>query len=253
MPRVAACLAFDHAPALMALAAIGLLVCLTWVGMLSRAAVARGNLRLAWAIGAAAAFGGGVWATGVIALIGCRTPPRPDFTLAPALASLAVAVAASAFAAALLLRRSPRPGAAVAWRGLAGLLLGGGIAATQFAALLALRRAGQPGYDAGLMGAALALGTALALGAAALAVLRPGLAGIAVDAHLARRPAAEARRLRLFAEATFEGILFCRDGLVTDANGALARMGGWDPGDDGRLAAGAAVRRRGGAPAEPGR
>jgi len=35
-------------------------------------------------------------------------------------------------------------------------------------------------------------------------------------------------RLALESGATFEGILFCRGGRVTDVNGALARLGGWD-------------------------
>jgi diguanylate cyclase (GGDEF)-like protein/PAS domain S-box-containing protein len=69
---------------------------------------------------------------------------------------------------------------------------------------------------------------AMAIGAVALVILLLSLAGTLVDAHLSRRAVEEARRLHQFAEATFEGILFCRGGLITDTNGALRRLGGWD-------------------------
>src|ERR1019366_10424276 len=78
MLRVAAWFAFDHDPALVALAAaICLLACLTYFSMLGRAIAARGNAQLAWVAGAAAAFGGGIWATHFIALIGFRTALQP--------------------------------------------------------------------------------------------------------------------------------------------------------------------------------
>ncbi len=72
-------------------------------------------------------------------------------------------------------------------------------------------------------------GLAVAIGGIALFILLLSLAGTAVDAHLTRLATNEASRLRQFSEATFEGILFCRRGLIMDANGALGRMGGWDP------------------------
>ncbi len=83
-----------------------------------------------------------------------------------------------------------------------------------------------PGDSAGELVASGSL--AVAIGAVAVVVLLLSLAGTMVDAHLARRAVEEARRLRQFAEATFEGILFCHGGLITDTNGALRRLGGWD-------------------------
>jgi diguanylate cyclase (GGDEF)-like protein/PAS domain S-box-containing protein len=69
---------------------------------------------------------------------------------------------------------------------------------------------------------------AVAVGGIALLILLLSLAGTAMDAHMARMAANEASRLRQFAEATFEGILFCRQGRVIDVNSALGRLGGWD-------------------------
>ncbi len=66
----------------------------------------------------------------------------------------------------------------------------------------------------------------LALGVAALTLLVLALAllGAIVDRHLAHRAADEAGRLRRFADATFEGILFLRNGVVADANAALCAL-----------------------------
>jgi diguanylate cyclase (GGDEF)-like protein/PAS domain S-box-containing protein len=285
MLRVAAWFAFDHDPALVALAAaICLLACLTYFSMLGRAIAARGNAQLAWVAGAAAAFGGGIWATHFIALIGFRTALQPAFALAPTVVSLAVAIAGSALATAVQVRLAPRVRTPWAGRVLAGLLLGSAIAAMHFTGMLALRRAGMLLYDRDLVVASVVLGVplsaaamataprrraaavclllsailglhftamaaihlvpwvpgdsaaelvasgslAVAIAAVALVILLLSLAGTMIDALLVRRAVEEARRLRQFAEATFEGILFCRHGVVTDANGALGRLGGWD-------------------------
>jgi diguanylate cyclase (GGDEF)-like protein/PAS domain S-box-containing protein len=285
MLRVAAWFAFDHDPALVALAAaICLLACLTYFSMLGRAIAARGNAQLAWVAGAAAAFGGGIWATHFIAVIGFRTTLQPAFALAPTIVSLAIAIAGSALATAVQVRLAPRVGTPWAGRVLAGLLLGGSIAAMHFTGMLALRRAGMLLYDRDLVVASVVLGVilsaaamataprrraaavclllsailglhftamaaihlvpwvpgdsagelvasgsmAIAIAAVALVILLLSLAGTMIDALLVRRAVEEARRLRQFAEATFEGILFCRHGVVTDANGALGRLGGWD-------------------------
>jgi diguanylate cyclase (GGDEF)-like protein/PAS domain S-box-containing protein len=285
MLRVATCFAFDHDPALVALAAaICVLACLTYISMLGRATAARGKVQLAWVAGAAVAFGGGVWATHFIALIGFRAAYQPAFALAPTIASLAIAIAGSALASEMQVRLAPRVGAPAVCRVLAGVLLGGSIAAMHFTGMLALRRAGMLLYDRDLMFASVVLGVilslaamvamprgrlvavgllvsailslhftamagihlvpslpgdpagdlvasgsmAIAIGAVALVILLLSLAGTMVDTHLARRAVDEAGRLRQFAEATFEGILFCRDGLITDTNAALLLLGGWD-------------------------
>jgi diguanylate cyclase (GGDEF)-like protein/PAS domain S-box-containing protein len=284
MLRIASCFAFDHDPALVALAvAICPLACVTYIGMLGRAIAARGNAQLAWIVSAAVAFGGGAWATHFIALIGFRTSLQPAFALAPTILSLAIAIAGSALATSVQILA---PTVRTPWAGrvLAGSLLGGTIAAMHFTGMLALRRAGVLLYDRDLVIASVVLGVtlsaagmavpaqrraaavcllgsaiiglhftamaavqlvpwppsdepgelvpssslALAIAAVALLTLLLSLAGTMIDAHLARRTVQEARRLRQFSEVTSEGILFCRHGLVTDANPALGRLGGWD-------------------------
>src|SRR5208282_2762564 len=100
--KAAASFAFDHDPGLIALAAaICLLACLTYVSMLARASAARGNGQLAWIASAAVAFGGGVWATHFIALIGFRTTLQPEFALAPSIVSLGIAIAGTSLVAAV--------------------------------------------------------------------------------------------------------------------------------------------------------
>ena len=286
MLRVAASLAFDHDPALVALAAaICVLACLTYFRILGRALAARGNTQFAWVVAAAIAFGGGVWATHFIALIGFRTTLQPAFALAPTIVSLAITIAGGALATFVQVLA---PGIRTPWAGrvLAGLLLGGSMAAMHFTGMLALQRAGIMLYDRELVIASIVLGVTLSAAAMAAARSRwvaggllaaavfsqhfiamaavrlvpwpPGdaagglvpsgslamaiatvalvtlvlvLAVITVNARLARRATEEARRLRQFAEATSEGILFCRHGVVTDANGALGRLGGWNARD----------------------
>jgi diguanylate cyclase (GGDEF)-like protein/PAS domain S-box-containing protein len=71
-------------------------------------------------------------------------------------------------------------------------------------------------------------GTLLAVivAAVALPILLLGLAGAAFDQESARRSDVAAERLRRFADATFEGILFHRDGVITDVNAVLSRLRG---------------------------
>jgi diguanylate cyclase len=57
-----------------------------------------------------------------------------------------------------------------------------------------------------------------------LAILSLSLLGSIVDQHLATRTAREARRLRHLVNAAFEGILIHRNGIVIDANDALAKL-----------------------------
>ena len=70
---------------------------------------------------------------------------------------------------------------------------------------------------------------AFAVAAAGLLVIAVGFAGSMLDQGIAARAAREARRLRQFADATFEGILFETDGVMSDANAALGRMIGEPP------------------------
>ncbi len=70
---------------------------------------------------------------------------------------------------------------------------------------------------------------ALALAAAGLLVLALSLTGSMLDQRLAGRAAQETSRWRQFADATFEGILFETDGVITDANTALGALLGRPP------------------------
>ncbi len=60
--------------------------------------------------------------------------------------------------------------------------------------------------------------------AVVLCILVASLIAAVTDGYLERRSRAEAERLRRFADSTFEGILFLRDGIVTDVNAPLCRM-----------------------------
>jgi diguanylate cyclase (GGDEF)-like protein/PAS domain S-box-containing protein len=65
---------------------------------------------------------------------------------------------------------------------------------------------------------------AVAIGALTILVLSLALLGAVVDRHLAQRTVAEAARLRRFADAAFEGILFLRGGVVADANAPFCAL-----------------------------
>lgn len=65
---------------------------------------------------------------------------------------------------------------------------------------------------------------ALAIAAAVTLILLVSLAGAAWNEGLARRTEIELERERRLTDATFEGILFLRDGIVTQLNAALGRL-----------------------------
>jgi diguanylate cyclase len=71
-------------------------------------------------------------------------------------------------------------------------------------------------------------GTLLAVVVAAvtLPILLLGLAGAVFDEETTRRSQAESERLRRFAAATFEGILFHRRGVITDVNTVISQLRG---------------------------
>ncbi len=69
---------------------------------------------------------------------------------------------------------------------------------------------------------------AVAIAGLAVLVLSLALLSAVLDRHLALRRMAEAGRLRRFADATFEGILFLCDGRVIDANAAICTLLGRD-------------------------
>ncbi len=273
-----ACVTRQHDLRLVALAAgICLLASVTAVGLMRRSLAAGGRARLGWLIAAAAAFGGGVWATHFIAMLAWLPAAGLGYSLQFTAMSLLRSIVGSLIAFALALRGRPGGWSVVA----GGLALGGGIGAMHFTGMLALRPAHLVGFAPASIVAALAAGAAagiaalwilrlgrpvaaamlaalavcllhfiaiagttvalsaapappvpllsagpLAVAIAALTVLVLGLAllGALVDRYLAHRTLAEARRMRRFADATFEGLLFVRDGIVVDANASLCTM-----------------------------
>jgi diguanylate cyclase (GGDEF)-like protein len=65
---------------------------------------------------------------------------------------------------------------------------------------------------------------AMAAGGACFLILILALAASLFDQHFSSRVAEEARRFRILADATFEGLVFERDGLIVNANRAICEM-----------------------------
>ncbi len=81
------------------------------------------------------------------------------------------------------------------------------------------------------LGAALSVGPmAVAVAAVTLLLLLLSLFAAILDGYLAHLSRAEGRRLRRFADATFEGILFLRGNVVVDVNAALCNLLGRERG-----------------------
>jgi len=69
---------------------------------------------------------------------------------------------------------------------------------------------------------------AIAAGGGCLLILAVALLAFRLDRHLTSRLAAEARRFRALADATFEGLIFERAGRIVDINRAMCRLLGAD-------------------------
>jgi diguanylate cyclase (GGDEF)-like protein len=65
---------------------------------------------------------------------------------------------------------------------------------------------------------------AMATGAGCLLILSLTLAASLFDQHITARVAGEARRFRALADATFEGLIFERNGRIVDANSAMSQL-----------------------------
>ena len=68
----------------------------------------------------------------------------------------------------------------------------------------------------------------MAIGGATFLILTLALTASALDQHFTRRLAQEARRFRTLADATFEGLIFERNGQIADANRAMCELAGID-------------------------
>jgi diguanylate cyclase (GGDEF)-like protein len=133
-------------------------------------------------------------------------------------ASLALGTPWAVIAMALLQRRRPV---------LASASLTLAVASIHFIAMTAitLEPTGRPDV-ASLFISRSALGIAVA--GACLLILVLAVAASSLDRHLGARVAREARRFRTLADATFEGLIFERNGLVIDVNRAMCGLAGSD-------------------------
>ncbi|MGD0106857.1 MAG: EAL domain-containing protein [Rhodopila sp.] len=68
----------------------------------------------------------------------------------------------------------------------------------------------------------------IATGGACFLILALALTASLLDQHFTGRLAEEARRFRTLADATFEGLIFERDGYIVDANRAMCELAGTD-------------------------
>jgi diguanylate cyclase (GGDEF)-like protein/PAS domain S-box-containing protein len=68
----------------------------------------------------------------------------------------------------------------------------------------------------------------MAIGGACVLILALALAASMLDQHFTSRLAGEARRFRALADATFEGLVFERNGEIVDVNRAMCELAGTD-------------------------
>jgi PAS domain S-box-containing protein len=108
-----------------------------------RVTAARGWARVAWLTGGAIAMGIGIWAMHFKALLAFRLPVTVDYHWPTVLASLVIAVLASAIALFVATRQEMGP--VQAWTG--SLIMGGGIAAMHYVGMAAMRMAALTRFD----------------------------------------------------------------------------------------------------------
>lgn len=160
MFTVLTCITQDHDWRLLLPAvAICAIAATTALNMLGRAGDGRGRGRWAWVGGAAAAFGGGVWATHFIAMLAFRAPLPIDFAFEPTLLSVIVAVLGMLPAFALLIV-APR---SIPVRTAGGLIAGSSIAAMHYIGMSAVRLRGTLIWDPTLVEASILLGLGLSV------------------------------------------------------------------------------------------
>jgi diguanylate cyclase (GGDEF)-like protein/PAS domain S-box-containing protein len=181
MPQLIACITEQHDPRLVGLAAlVCLLAAITAVSLLARAQGAAGRVRAGWLCGAGMAFGAGVWATHLIAMLGYLPTTGLGFGLGydvPLVAlSLAVALAATTAAFAVAMRGG------LAWAAAGGAMLGLGIGSMHFLGVAALQSMVVVRYAAVPCALAWLAGVAFGAAALCLAMRRQFIAAAALAA-----------------------------------------------------------------------
>ncbi|WP_199029261.1 bifunctional diguanylate cyclase/phosphodiesterase [Ralstonia sp. ASV6] len=122
---------------------VAILASYTALDMAGRVVTAQGRAAFWWLVGGASAMGVGVWAMHFIGMLAFSLPIPLGYDVWITLASLAIAIAASAFAL-WLVSRSELP-----WRRLVGgaLLMGAGVAGMHYTGMAALRMMPGIHYD----------------------------------------------------------------------------------------------------------
>jgi diguanylate cyclase (GGDEF)-like protein len=120
---------------------VAVLASYTALDMAGRVVTAQGRAAFWWLIGGASAMGVGIWSMHFVGMLAFSLPIPLGYDVSITLASLAIAIAASAFALWLVSRRE------LPWRRLVGgaLLMGVGVAGMHYTGMAALRM--KPGID----------------------------------------------------------------------------------------------------------
>uniref|UniRef100_A0A8J4M5M7 EAL domain-containing protein n=1 Tax=Acidicaldus sp. TaxID=1872105 RepID=A0A8J4M5M7_9PROT len=167
MLRVLACMTERHDPELVLLAT---LICAlasgTVVLMLARGLASVGRSRAAWTVGAAIAFGSGVWAVHFVAMLGYQPGIATAYDVSWTTLSLLIATLGALPGIALFLFRPRNPIIAA----LSGAMLGLAITGMHFTGMMAMRLGAIVMFDRRYVAAALVL----AVGFSALALVVAG-------------------------------------------------------------------------------
>ena len=205
--------ALGYAPSLTALS-----LALAIIGSMGGFAIVTGRIFGRWsAVVGGVAIGATIAAMHFTGMVALRFPGRLQWSAPYVVASILIGIAFAVLAMLVLRRRDE-----LAARLLATTLLTLGIGGLHFTAMIGIVLVPM----AVPVPADLLAGTPLALvvAAAVALILMIGLGCAVLDEQAARRAEAELRRIRRFADATFEGILFQQDGIVTDANALMCRL-----------------------------
>jgi diguanylate cyclase (GGDEF)-like protein/PAS domain S-box-containing protein len=111
--------------------------------------------------------------------------------------------------------------------GLASLLFGLAVATTHFTAMASVRLELIGGMDVPPLAVPRSYLVVASAGACFL-ILTLAITALALDRYFTSRLAAEARRFRALANATFEGLIFEQDGQIVDVNRAMCELAGLD-------------------------
>jgi diguanylate cyclase (GGDEF)-like protein len=165
-----------------------------------------------------AVVGGGIAAMHFVGMEAMRGSAIVSWDFGLVIAALALGVQFSAAAGALMLGLNDR-------RGVIGgaALLVGGVVSLHYISMGAMQL--DPVMAEALPSGSLSpklLAVTIALGAVFVASV--GLATAVIDQHLGQRRQAETRRIRALAEATFEGVVMVRDGMMLDMNERFCEM-----------------------------